>query len=118
MTPIERERQEFEDPSEWWTSTKGNRTRRWDGGLVVVYRSRRLPGRYQYCIVDPSGSPRYSRDTFPTEKATIRALVEVLGLLPDPVPDPPYPIPLRRRVSPPGPDGVGCMATGVGDGSG
>lgn len=67
---------EFEEPSAWRRSPKGNLWRHWEGATVSIYRRR---DGFGWCIADEDG-PRYSQRAYETEADAITAAGEALGV--------------------------------------
>jgi hypothetical protein len=67
---------EFEQPSAWRLSQRGNLWRRWDGEVVTIYRRH---GGYQWCIAGDDGK-RFSKRGYETEADAITAAGEAIGV--------------------------------------
>lgn len=70
---------EFDDPTQWKVSRKGNRYRPWEDRVVTICPCSFAPGRWSWCIADDLGT-RFSRSTYATQEEAQRALGETLGL--------------------------------------
>ena len=68
---------EFESPSAWKRSRKGNLWRRWNGLNVTVFK--RDDGYFGWSIANEEG-PRYSPGRFETEGEAMNALGSNLGV--------------------------------------
>ncbi len=67
---------DFERPSMWQRSRKGNLWREWDGVTLTIYRRGRF---FKYCVAD-GDNKRYSARAYKTEKEAMTELGELLGL--------------------------------------
>jgi len=77
----------FRDPSQWWWSAKGNYSRKWEGDILIVLRSKKARGRWQWCIANANRiananglDARFSPDTYDTMEDARIGLGEALDL--------------------------------------
>lgn len=67
----------YEDPTAWHRSGRGNLTRTWEDSRVTVFRR---GNGHHWCLSHPKDGTRFSRDSFPSEKAAQRAAGTAVGV--------------------------------------
>lgn len=68
---------EFESPSAWGRSTKGNLCRQWDGVTLTIFK--RDDECFGWCIADGEET-RYSSGKFDSEEEAMGSLGEAVGI--------------------------------------